>query len=136
LNGQVADRIKALGLEVVAECTLANGDNLPEEKWRGFYFSAIGDRPSCLMGTAQYMAHRSGQALPLQGVDAIQTVRKAIGKTRPWQAEPGTIRGDYWAGVMEANAPFRLKFQQPGDDQFLFNMIHASDSEASFAREI
>jgi nucleoside diphosphate kinase len=29
-----------------------------------------------------------------------------------------------------------MKFQQPGDDQFLFNLVHASDSEASFAREI
>jgi nucleoside diphosphate kinase len=39
-------------------------------------------------------------------------------------------------GAVEANAPYRTKFQQPGDDKFVFNMIHASDSEASFKREI
>jgi nucleoside-diphosphate kinase len=136
LNEPVATRIHALGLRVVAECTLAGGDNLPEEKWREFYFPAIGDRPPCLAGTSKYMAHGPVKAIRLQGVDAIQKVRRAIGKTRPWQADAGTIRGDFWPGATEANAAYRLKFQQPGDDQFLFNMIHASDSPESFAREV
>ena len=136
LNREVASRIKTLGLQVVAERVLAGGENLPEEKWREFYLPSIGDRPPILQGTAKYMAHGPVQAIHLKGINAIQVVRKAVGKTRPWQAEPGTIRGDYWPGADEANAPFRKQFQQPGYDQFLFNMIHASDSEQSFAREI
>ena len=136
LNMQVGGHIKALGLTVVAERTLAGADNLPEEKWREFYFPAIGDRPPCLAGTSKYMAHGPVQVIHLRGAGAIQTVRQAVGATRPWQAAPGTIRGDFWPGATEANAPFRLKFQQPGDDQFLFNLIHASDSPQSFAREI
>ena len=136
LNRQVEARIKALGLQVLAECILAGGDNLPMEKWREFYFPAIGDRPPCLEGTSRYMAYGPVQVIHLRGDGAIQKVRKAVGATRPWQAEPGTIRGDFWPGATEANAPFRLKFQQPGDDQFLFNLIHASDSPPSFAREI
>ncbi|HZI33706.1 MAG TPA: nucleoside-diphosphate kinase, partial [Candidatus Binatia bacterium] len=123
-------------LIVVAEGTLADGRNLPETKWREFYFPAIGDRPPCLEGTAKYMAHGPVKVIHLRGPNAVQKVRQAVGATRPWQAEPGTIRGDFWAGAVEANAPYRLKFQQPGDDKFLFNMIHASDSETSFAREI
>ncbi len=47
LDRQVEGRIKALGLTVVAEHTLAGDANLPEEKWREFYFPAIGDRPPC-----------------------------------------------------------------------------------------
>jgi len=136
LNGQVESRIKALGLTVVAECTLAGGENLTEEKWREFYFPAIGDRPPCLDGTSKYMAYGPVKVIHLRGVDAIQKVRRAVGATMPWKAEPGTIRGDFLPGAKEANAPYRLKFQQPGDDQFLFNMIHASDSEKSFGREI
>ena len=136
LNRQVEARLRALGLTVVAECTLADGANLPEEKWREFYFPAIGDRPPCLEGTSKYMAYGPVKVIHLRGEGAIQKVRKAVGATRPWQAEPGTIRGDFWPGAVEANAPYRLKFQQPGDDKFLFNMIHASDSEKSFAREI
>jgi nucleoside-diphosphate kinase len=136
LNRQVEARLSALGLTVVAECTLADGGNLPEEKWREFYFPGIGDRPPCLEGTSKYMAYGPVKVIRLRGAGAIQKVRKAVGATRPWLAEPGTIRGDFWPGAVEANAPYRLKFQQPGDDQFLFNMIHASDSEKSFAREI
>jgi nucleoside-diphosphate kinase len=136
LNEEVAARIKNLGLKVVAECTLAKGDNLPEEKWREFYFPAIGDKPAILKGTCAYMAFGPVQAIRLQGEGAVHTVRQAIGKTRPWQADKGTIRGDYWPGADEANAPYRPKFQQSGDDKFLFNMIHASDSTASFAREV
>lgn len=136
LDRQVENRVKALGLTVVAERTLDGSQNLPEAKWREFYFPAIGDRPPCLAGTSKYMAHGPVKILHLRGAGAIQKVRRAVGATRPWQAEPGTIRGDFWAGANDTNAPFRLKFQQPGDDQFLFNLIHASDSAASFAREI
>ena len=136
LASTVETRVRALGLAVVAERTLAAGENLPEAKWREFYFPAIGNRPPCLEGTSKYMAHGPVKIFHLRGADAIQKVRRLNGATRPWQAEQGTIRGDFWPGANEANAPFRLKFQQPGDDQFLFNMIHASDSPASFEREI
>jgi len=136
LNEQVEGRLNALGLSTIAERTLSGAENLPEEKWREFYFPAIGHRPPCLEGTSKYMAHGPIKAIRFRGPDAIQKVRKAVGATRPWQAEKGTIRGDFWEGAAEANAPYRMKFQQPGDDQFLFNMIHASDSDASFSREI
>lgn len=136
LDAQVEARIQALGLQWVAACKLAGEENLPVEKWKEFYFPAIGSRPPCLEGTSKYMAHGPVKVICLRGPNAIQAVRKAVGATRPWQAEKGTIRGDFWVGATEANAPFRLKFQQPGDDQFLFNMIHASDSEPSFAREV
>jgi nucleoside diphosphate kinase len=136
LNSKVEARIKALGLEVVAECTLKDSENLPEIKWQEFYFPAIGDRPACLDGTAKYMAFGPIMAIHLKGCDAVQTVRKAVGATRPWLADKNTIRGDFWPGAEAANAQYKLKFQQPGDDKFLFNMIHASDSEQSFAREI
>ena len=135
LHQMVEDRLKTLGLKIVAECTLADGQNLPEEKWREFYFPAIGDRPPCLEGTSKYMAHGPVKVMHFQGENAVQKVRQAVGATRPWQAEPGTIRGDFWTGADTANATYRLKFQQPGDDKFLFNMIHASDSTASYERE-
>ncbi|HXF09570.1 MAG TPA: nucleoside-diphosphate kinase [Desulfuromonadaceae bacterium] len=136
LEHQVEARIKALGLDVVAERTLAGSANLSEEQWREFYFPSIGDKPSIITGTSKYMAHGPVKVFHLRGPDAIQRVRKAIGATRPWQAEPGTIRADFWPGADEANAPYRPKFQQPGDAQFLFNMVHASDSNESFQREI
>jgi len=136
LDSEVEARIRALGLTVVAARTLAGSDNLSETQWREFYFPSIGDKPAIITGTSKYMAFGPVKFLHLRGPDAIQRVRRAIGATRPWQAEPGTIRGDFWPGADDANAPYRPNFQQPGDAQFLFNMVHASDSEASFRREI
>ena len=136
LNAPIENQIRALGLDVVAECTLADGENLPVEKWKEFYFPAIGHKPPCLEGTATYMAYGPVKVLHLRGNDAIQKVRKTVGATRPWQAEQDTIRGKFWEGADSANASYRAKFQQPGDDQFLFNLIHASDSTASFEREV
>ena len=136
LSGVVEERVSALGLKKVAEFILADGENLSEGGWKEFYFPAIGDKPERLEGTSKYMAHGPVKVMRLRGEDAIRKVRGILGATRPWLAERGSIRGDYWPGAVEANAPYRLKFQQPGDDQFLFNMIHASDSETSFAREI
>jgi nucleoside-diphosphate kinase len=136
LDQPVEQRLMSLGLEVVASNLLAGSENLSEEKWREFYFPAIGNRPPCLEGTSKYMAHGPVKVIRFKGVDAIQKVRRLVGATCPWQAAAGTIRGDFWPGATEANAAYRLKFQQPGDDQFLFNLIHASDSEESFKREV
>ena len=55
-------------------------------------------------------------ALILEGDSAIEVVRKMIGVTRSYEAQSGTIRGDLSLGVTD-------------------NVVHASDSQESFARE-
>jgi nucleoside-diphosphate kinase len=52
----------------------------------------------------------------LSGRDAVATVRRMVGATKSWEAEPGTIRGDFGLGLTD-------------------NTIHASDSPESFDRE-
>lgn len=52
----------------------------------------------------------------LSGRDAVATVRRMVGATKSWEAEPGTIRGDLSLGYTD-------------------NMIHASDSADSFSKE-
>ena len=56
-------------------------------------------------------------AMVWQGDDCVALVRKIVGATKPADAVPGSIRGDY---CMHTN----------------FNVIHASDSDASAEREI
>jgi len=56
-------------------------------------------------------------AMVLEGVDAIKAVRLMVGATRPYEAAPGTIRGDY------ALTPLR-------------NLIHASDAPETAQAEI
>ena len=52
----------------------------------------------------------------LEGENAINIVRGMIGSTRSFEAQPGTIRGDYGLGITN-------------------NVIHASDSYESFIKE-
>ena len=51
-----------------------------------------------------------------EGENAINVIRQMIGSTRSFEAQPGTIRGDYGLGITN-------------------NIIHASDSYESFIKE-
>ena len=53
----------------------------------------------------------------IEGDRAVQVVRDMMGKTKFFEAAPGTIRGDFAFSVTE-------------------NLVHGSDSPASAAREI
>ena len=56
-------------------------------------------------------------AMLVEGEDAIQVVRAMMGDTKPVDAAPGTVRGDYAVSVQ-------------------LNLIHGSDSPESASREI
>lgn len=56
-------------------------------------------------------------AMVIEGPNAIQTLRRLAGKTNPFEAAPGTIRGDYALDVTK-------------------NIIHASDTPENAEREI
>lgn len=66
-------------------------------------------------------------AMVLEGVDAIETVRKMVGSTEPKGALPGTIRGDY-AHVSYSHA----------DEKGIGvkNLIHASANKEDAKREV
>ena len=55
-------------------------------------------------------------AAVLEGSNAVDVVRRMIGVTKSFEAASGTIRGDFGLGYTD-------------------NVIHASDSAESFARE-
>lgn len=66
-------------------------------------------------------------AMVLEGVDAIDTVRKMVGTTEPKSALPGTIRGDY-AHVSYGAASATGKG--------VANIIHASAEAGEAEKEI
>ncbi len=66
-------------------------------------------------------------AMVLEGIKAIEIVRKMVGSTEPSKALPGTIRGDFaHHGYEYADAK----------GMAVKNLIHASDSEESAKKEI
>ncbi len=66
-------------------------------------------------------------AMVLEGVDAVETVRKMVGSTEPKSALPGTIRGDY-AHVSYGQADAAGKS--------VSNIIHASAEPDEAKKEI
>ena len=68
-------------------------------------------------GLVQHLTSGPVVAAVLEGPEAIQVVRAIVGATRPHEAAPGTIRGDY---ALEG----------------LRNLIHASDGPDTAREEI
>jgi len=68
-------------------------------------------------GVVDYISADPIVAMVLSGDNAIAVVRGMVGALQPVDAHPGTIRGDYTLSVSE-------------------NLVHASDSPESSAREI
>ena len=67
-------------------------------------------------GLVSYITSCPIVAMVLEGSGAVEAVRASVGKTNPREAAPGTIRGDYGLEIGR-------------------NLIHASDSVESAARE-
>ena len=65
----------------------------------------------------EYMTSGPVVAMVWQGTDAVAQGRKMLGKTKPLESEPGTIRGDFCIDVGR-------------------NIAHGSDSVESAKREI
>jgi nucleoside-diphosphate kinase len=74
-----------------------------------------------------YMVSAPLVKMVVQGVHAVDMVRKIVGPTMPYLAEMGTIRGDYSAdSAISANIEKRA----------IYNLIHASETQEEAAHEI
>jgi nucleoside-diphosphate kinase len=85
-----------------------------KEKAEEFY-SAHKDKPF-FNELVSFISSSTVVACILEGENAINIVRLMLGSTRSFEAQPGTIRGDYGLGITQ-------------------NIIHASDSYESFIKE-
>ena len=111
LVGQVITRLENKGLKLVGLKLMQISSELAaqhyaEHKGKDFYD-----------GLVSYITSAPVVAMVWQGDDCVTLVRKITGATKPSEAAPGTIRGDFCAHTNH-------------------NIIHASDSDGSAAREI
>jgi nucleoside-diphosphate kinase len=112
LIGEIISRIERKANWTVAAMELRTLDTATLEKHYGEHLGKPFYEP--LM---EFMASGPVVALIVEGESVIDGVRALAGKTNPLEAGPGTIRGDFATITRE-------------------NLIHASDSEESAAREI
>ena len=109
--GKIIERFENKGFKIVAMKLLQVTPELAskhyaEHQGKPFYNRLV-----------HYITSGPSVALVIEGYEAIQSVRHIVGATDPQKADVGTIRADF-AQVME------------------YNIIHASDSPESAAREI
>ncbi|MEE8143670.1 MAG: nucleoside-diphosphate kinase [Planctomycetota bacterium] len=111
LMGQIIARFERKGLCIAAMKLMTIHRDLAEQQYavhreRPFYSSLV-----------SFMTSGPVVAMVLQGHSAVDVCRKLMGQTFGYQADPGTIRGDY--GISNQ-----------------FNLVHGSDSLESAKREI
>ncbi|MCX7027593.1 MAG: nucleoside-diphosphate kinase [Spirochaetes bacterium] len=109
--GEIICRIERKGFNIVGLKLMRIARPLAEKHYAEhkakFFFGELVD----------YITSGPVIAMVLEGEEAIALLRRLCGSTKPLEASPGTIRGDY---AMHTN----------------FNIIHASDSPESARREI
>jgi nucleoside-diphosphate kinase len=111
LTGRILARFEERGLKLVG-LKLLQADRVLAEQ----HYAAHRERPF-FGGLVDFMTSRPLVALALEGPNAISVVRTMVGATRPNEAAPGTIRGD-----------FALETAQ--------NLVHASDGPETAAAEL
>lgn len=75
----------------------------------------------------EFMSSAPMVKMVVQGVHAVDMVRKIVGPTMPYLAEMGTIRGDYSAdSAISANMERRA----------VYNLVHASETAEEAKHEI
>ncbi|MCJ7478580.1 MAG: nucleoside-diphosphate kinase [Candidatus Nanohaloarchaeota archaeon QJJ-7] len=119
--GEVMDRLERAGLRIAALKMVQASDEVLEEHYsehvdKDFYDSL-----------AEFMKEGPVIAGVVEGVEAVAVVRKIVGATEPYEAAPGTIRGDFSHMSME-HADERGKAVK--------NIIHAAGNPEEAEEEI
>lgn len=125
--GEIITRFERVGLKIVGAKMLSPG----ADHFHGHY-EAIGKLKTrrgddIFNMTLAMMQEGPVLAMVLEGVEAIEQVRKMVGPTEPKSAQPGTIRGDY--AHMSYGHADKHKVGIP-------NLIHASADAAEAEQEI
>ena len=111
LVGRVIARFEDRGLKLVGLKLQHVSRELAER-----HYAIHRDKPF-FAGLVAFITSSPLVAMAVEGPNAIGVVRSMVGATRPWEAVPGTIRGD-----------FALEVAQ--------NLIHASDGPETADSEL
>jgi nucleoside-diphosphate kinase len=103
LVGEIISRIEKKGLKIIGIKMMSISDTLLEE-----HYAHIKDKPF-FPGIRDFMKSCPVVVMAVEGVNSVSALRLLVGPTKAWEANAGTIRGD-----------FSLSTQS--------NIVHASDS--------
>lgn len=125
--GEILTRFERVGLKIVATKMLAPGYEHYFAHYEGIGTLKTRKGEKIFEDTLTSMQVGPVVAMVLEGVEAVETVRKLVGPTEPKSAMPGTIRGDF-AHMSYGHANLA--------DVSVANVIHASADSSEAAQEI
>jgi nucleoside-diphosphate kinase len=127
IAGEIITRFERVGLKIVASKMLAPDEAHYHQHYEGISQMISRRGQEAFDVTLQMMQAGPVLAMVLEGVEAIEQVRKMVGTTEPKAAAPGTVRGDY----------AHVSFAYANDKGLaIANLIHASGDAKEAAQEI
>jgi len=125
--GEILTRFERVGLKIVGTKMLA-----PDQKHYHKHYEEIGQvitrrGQATFDNVLDMMSQGPVIAMVLEGVEAVELVRKLVGSTEPKSSAPGTIRGDFSHmsyGYGDAH------------NKGIPNLIHASGDASDAEKEI
>lgn len=111
LMGEIVSRFERKGLNIVAMKMMRVTPALSKQHYAEHVSKPFYPNLESFITSSPILA------MAIEGLDVVRVVREMLGATNGLKAAPGTIRGDYSSSRQ-------------------MNLVHASDSEESAAREI
>ncbi len=125
LVGEITARFERVGLKIAGLKMLLPGKEHAAKHYTEDLAKRRGQHVRDLM--IEMLMSGPVVALCLEGVEAVEIVRKMVGPTEPKAAAPGTIRGDF----------SHVSFKHADSKKMgVYNLVHASGSPEEAAAEI
>jgi len=125
LIGEIIKRFEQRGLKIVALKMVQANDEICKNHYGSDIIEKHGERVYNLL--VNYIKEGPIIAIVIEGVSAINIVRKIVGSTYPNDAPVGTIRGDFAHTSREYANTNKVDMK---------NLIHASANKEDAEREI
>tara|TARA_Y100000310_G_scaffold345729_1_gene468941 strand:- start:19290 stop:19781 length:492 start_codon:yes stop_codon:yes gene_type:complete len=125
LTGEIVSRFEKVGLKILAIKMQSIDEEFAQKHYTDDITKRRGEKVRNLL--LKYVTSGPIVAICLEGVNAIENVRKLVGDTEPKSALPGTIRGDY----------AHVSYGYADDKEIaVLNLIHASGNKEDAEHEL
>ncbi|MCW1298472.1 MAG: nucleoside-diphosphate kinase [Candidatus Parvarchaeota archaeon] len=121
LSGEIIKRFEQRGLKIIGLKMV-----VPKREFVEKHYEAHRGK-SFFKPLVEFLTNKPVVAMVIEGIHAIEIVRKMVGPTQPSEAPPGTIRGDF----SHVSGAYADKFQF-----VVKNLIHASGNKEEAEKEI
>lgn len=89
LTGRIIDRFETAGLKIIGMKMVWIDKNFAKK-----HYKAHVEKPF-YAGLEEFIISGPVIAIAIEGIEAVELVRKMVGATEPKAAQPGTVRGDF-----------------------------------------